>query len=235
MKKNLIFTLAIGNYSRYPTIKLMEDYAKKCGADYLPLKHTVINQSNLFFEKFFFVELLERYDRVFYVDGDVLVTPHAKNVFEEFPDEECFYAFAENDHGQWMDRDYCVNPLLDDCPEWPLQENGKKQYFNAGVFLVSKPLQKYFLNFRNVPNIPGIYEFGDQTYLNYIIAKNKIKFESLPHSFNRMNLGKNDPNNERYDSNFIHYAGPDLYGNGNRDLTIQNDINYLYKKNEIKS
>jgi lipopolysaccharide biosynthesis glycosyltransferase len=232
MKKNLVFSLSMGRYSNYQTINYMRDYAKKCDADFISLNHPVINHANIYFEKFFFVDLLDRYDRIFYVDCDVLVTPNAKNVFEEFSDDECFYAFAENDHNQWRDRDYCVNPLLGDCPEWPLQENGKRQYFNAGIFLVSKPLQKYFLNFRNVPNIPGIYEFGDQTYLNYLIVKNKIKFQSLPHSFNRMNLGKNDPNNERYNSNFIHYAGPDLYGNGNRDITIQNDINYLYKKNE---
>ena len=228
MKKNLIFSLTIGNYSNYQTTIFMENYAKKCGADYLPLQNTIINHSNLFFEKFYFVELLNLYDRIFYVDADVLVTPNAKNVFEEFPDENSFYAYAENDNYHWMDRDYCIDPLMSDCPEWPIQKNGKRQYFNAGIFLVSKPIQKYFINFRDVPNLPNIYEFGDQTYLNYLVVKNKIKFSSIPHSYNRMNLGKSDPDKDRYNSNFIHYAGPDLYGDGNRDLTISNDINFLY-------
>jgi lipopolysaccharide biosynthesis glycosyltransferase len=229
MKKNLIFTLAMGEYNNFPTLKYMKDYADKCDADYLPLNELKINHNHIFFEKFYFVDLLNQYDRVLYVDADVLVTPTAKNIFNEFKDENCFYAFAENDHSEMTNKDYCIQPLLNDCPEWPLQENGKKQYFNAGVFLVSKPLQKYFLNFRNVPNLPGIYEFGDQTYLNYLVAKNKIKFKSLPYSFNRMNMGKFDTEKERYFSDFIHYAGPDLYGSGHRETTVLQDINFLYK------
>lgn len=228
MKKNLIFTLAIGEYNNFPTLKYMKEYAKKCNADYLPLNEIKINHDHIFFEKFYFVELLNSYDRVLYVDADVLVTPNAENIFEEFFDYDCFYAFAENGSSGMTNKDYCIKPLLSECPEWPIQKNGLLQYFNAGIFLLSKPLQKYFLNFEKVPDLPGIYEFGDQTYLNYLIVKNKIKFESLPYSFNRMSMGEYDYNKERYNSNFIHYAGPDLYGDGNRNITIQQDIKFLY-------
>ena len=175
-----------------------------------------------------FVNLLEKYERVLYIDSDVMVTPSAKNIFEQYPDINKFYAYHENDYDPIMDRDYCINPLLGDCPNWPLGKNGKLQYFNAGVFLVSSPQKFAFNNYRNVPNLPSILNFGDQTYMNYIISKNNIIFESLDYSFNRMNLGKRDDSGERFNADFIHYAGIDTYGDGNKLKTIKSDYLKLY-------
>lgn len=43
-----------------------------------------------------------------------------------------------------------------------------------------------------------------------------------------MHLGNKDENNERFKANFIHYAGPDVYGNGNKNETMKNDYIKLY-------
>jgi lipopolysaccharide biosynthesis glycosyltransferase len=230
MKKNVIFTIGINNFDKLPTMLAMEEYSKKCDVDFFVLKNPMINYKNFYFEKFFFTYLLNKYDRVLYLDADVLITPDAENVFQKYPNEETFYAFNETDNNETMDRDPYVEPLLGDVPYWPLDKNNKKTYFNAGVFLVSKPNKKIFDSFKDIPNIPGILSFGDQTYLNYLVFKNKIPFESLDYSFNRMHLGNKDPKNERYSSNFIHYAGPDVYGDNNKFETINNDYINLYKK-----
>lgn len=229
MKKNVILNVAIGEHSNYTeTLKTISDYSKKCNADHFILDRNVINSYSIYFEKFFFVRLLDQYERVLYIDTDVLVTPHSKNIFEVYPDINKFYAYHENDFESVMDRDYCVKPLLNDCPNWPIEKNGKLQYFNAGVFLVSQPQKHAFKDFLNVPRLPTILNFGDQTYINYLISKHNIPFESIDYSFNRMNLGKRDDNGERFTANFIHYAGLDTYGNGNRLDTIKSDYLKLY-------
>jgi hypothetical protein len=61
-----------------------------------------------------------------------------------------------------------------------------------------------------------------------LVAKNNIPFESIDYSFNRMNLGKRDDMGLRFDANFIHYAGYDLYGTGDRLKTIKSDYSKLY-------
>jgi lipopolysaccharide biosynthesis glycosyltransferase len=229
MKKNVILNITIGEHRNYvESLKTIKKYSEKCEADHFVLENKVINQYSIYFEKFFFVNLLERYERVLYIDTDVLITPDAKNIFEEYSDINKFYAYHENDYDPIMDRDYCINPLLNDCPNWPLGKNGKLQYFNAGVFLVSNKQKQVFTNFLNVPNLPTILNFGDQTYLNYLIAKHNVLFESINYSYNRMNLGKKDESGERFKSNFIHYAGIDTYGSGNKLNTIKSDYLKLY-------
>ena len=43
-----------------------------------------------------------------------------------------------------------------------------------------------------------------------------------------MHLGKSDLNNERYKADFIHYAGPCQYGNGNKPETMKMDYDQFY-------
>lgn len=232
MKKYAVLTVAIGQHSLLNgNLESMKIYADKCDADFIKLTHSVINFHSIYFEKFFFVDLLESYERVLYLDADVLITPNAKNIFEEYPNPNFFVAYNETDFNEDMDRDFCVNPLLPYCEYWPIDEKGKHRYFNSGVMLISKNHLKYLKDFRNVPNIPGVINiFPDQTYLNYIISSNQVPFLDLDYSFNRMHLGKKDENEDRFKSNFIHYAGPDMYGNGDKYETMKIDFNKIYKK-----
>jgi lipopolysaccharide biosynthesis glycosyltransferase len=232
MKKQLVLTVSIGPHNNLiENFIAMESYAKKCNADFFRLQFPVINFHSLYFEKFVFIDFLERYDRVLYLDADVLITPIAENIFEKYPDSNKFYAYNETDYNQDMDRDFCVTPLLEDCPEWPIDDKNKYRYFNSGVMLISKEHLPVLKNFRNVPNVPGVINiFPDQTYLNYLISKSNTPFGYMDYSFNRMHLGKKDENYERYKSNFIHYAGPDIYGSGDKYVTIKNDYKKMYNK-----
>ena len=230
MKKNVIFTIGINGYDKLPTINAMQKYANFCDADFFILKNPTINYANFYFEKFFFINLLEKYERVLYLDADVLITPSAKNIFELYNDLDTFYAYNETDNTETMDRDPYVSPILPYVPYWPIDEKSKRTYFNAGIFLVSNKLKEHFVDYKNIPPIQNILSFGDQTYLNYLVFKNNINFVSLDYSFNRMHLGMKDESNERYKSNFIHYAGPDVYGNGNKTETIIKDYNSLYNE-----
>lgn len=229
MTKTAIFTIAINelDYFKY-TLSTIAKYAEKTNSDLTVLGAGVINFRNIYFEKFYIEKLLDVYDRVLYVDADVIITPHAGNIFKLYPDENTFYAYHENDHNEIMDRDMFVRPLLNDGLKWG-KLNGKYQYFNAGVMLVSKRQRTVFHNLRPFAHVPNIFDWNiDQTLLNYSVVKNDIQFQSLNNSFNRMFLGKEDNGNERYKADFIHYAGDEKCMNNNKLQTIKNDYKYFY-------
>lgn len=232
--KNAIFQFSIGYYgNRDKCIKSVNQYAKKYNIQHFLSQKSVINGPHIGFEKFQLFQLFNYgFDRVLYLDADILITPKAKNIFESYPDINKFYAYDENDNFEWMDRDKYIFNEKENI-EWPANNRNKKTYFNSGVMIFSKEIfEKYknIFDLSDIPNWPEIWYFGEQTIFNYWIVKNKIPFETINHSFNRMDLGKDDINNERYISDFIHYAGPCRYGNKNKDQTIEKDYQALYEK-----
>jgi lipopolysaccharide biosynthesis glycosyltransferase len=226
MKKKIIMSLALNGVSKEfnRSIFSIENYCEKYKIDLRILTQPTINGPHIFFEKFNFVSLLDNYEQVCYMDLDILITPNARNIFEACNEKNFFYAFEENSDLIHMRRDEFVRPLLNYCPDWPLNNLQKYRYFNAGIFVVSHLHKKCFENFINVPNINGIETFGDQTYMNYLITKNKIPFKYLDYSFNRMHLGLPDPENKRLQADIIHYAGQD-----NKGYRIENDYKLLYE------
>lgn len=212
--KLAIATLAIGNIDNFRTgIESTATYSKKIGCDYFLIDKIAVNYRHIFFEKLQIFNLLHNgYDRVLYLDADVIVTPKAKNIFEMYPDASKFYAYDENSHpnNDWMDRDGEVLSIPIDF-NWKKNSSGKFSYFNAGVMLASKGQENILVGMDKVPDVPGMWKYGDQTWLNYLVAKNNIPWESIDYSFNRMDLGQFDYNNDRYNADIIHYAGPCKY------------------------
>jgi lipopolysaccharide biosynthesis glycosyltransferase len=233
MSRNLIYQVFIGkpNAGYETCLKSVRDYTDKYGIDYFiqTVPRTAIGA---YFEKMFLVEKLGQYDRVAYIDADILVTPHAQNIFEKYPNPNVFYAYDENDVSEHMDRDPYVKELTPVIP-WPKNSRGKFVYFNTGVMIFSKPLLNEFnkmFSFDTIPKGPRVNYFAEQTYYNYWLQNSVIPFVSLDHSFNRMDLGLYDPRNVRYEANFIHYAGPCKYG-ADKYVTMVEDYKNLYGKN----
>jgi lipopolysaccharide biosynthesis glycosyltransferase len=233
--KTAIFQILIGpTRGQEYCIKSVLNYCKKYNIEHFLSQEVKINGPHIMFEKYQLFNLLNAgYDRVLYLDADVLITPNAENIFEKYFKMDKFYAYDENDKPEWMDRDNYIYENISNI-EWPINQKGKKQYFNAGIMLFSKEVfskYPYAFNLNDIPNWPNLWYFGEQTIVNYWIAKNKIPFESIDYSFNRMDLGEYDLKNDRYNANFIHYAGPCKYGNGNKNETIAEDFEFLYGKN----
>lgn len=212
--KKAIVSLAIGNANLYNVgLQSALDYSKRVDADFHVITEQIINYKHLFFEKLQLLSLFDQgYDRVLYLDGDVIVTPHAKDIFKEYPDETKFYAYDENSHpdNPCMDRDSDVEALPKDF-EWIKNSQGKYRYFNGGVMLFSKQHRFCFSGIQHVPDVPEMWIYGDQTVLNYLIAKGGVEWNTIDYSFNRMDLGKEDPQKKRFEANIIHYAGACLY------------------------
>lgn len=225
--KNLLLTLHLNLPVSY-AFKTFEYYCKKHNLHLINITKPSVNFTNVYFEKFIFLDLLEEYDRILYLDSDVLITPHAPNIFEIYSDENFFYAYHENSESDYMDRDKYIESITNKI-YWPTEENNKFRYFNAGVMLFSKNHKEFFANFKEeTEKHPELLSFGDQTILNYLSVKNNLPFKSLSADWNKMSLGMEDPYFERYSSNFIHYAGPDFYGNNNKQITMQQDYKVLY-------
>jgi lipopolysaccharide biosynthesis glycosyltransferase len=229
-----VFQIMIGEpgNQRY-CIQSVNKYCKKFGIKHFISQEFIIKKLHLGFEKYQLFKLFEfGIDRVLYLDADIMITPSAENIFEKYRDPNFFYAYDENGIPECTDRDRYIFEKQSSI-EWPINAKNKKQYFNTGVMLFSKETANKFFSsadFNDIPNWPNISYFGEQTVINYWAVKNKIPFKTIDHSYNRMDLGEDDINNDRYKSNFIHYAGPCRYGNKNKSETIKNDYENLYGK-----
>ncbi|MEZ8185552.1 glycosyltransferase [Shewanella sp. 5S214] len=107
--KKAIFTLAIGDENPMYRAALLsfEQYAQKVGADLIVSKefhypititdpqHTA---SPAWTEKLYIKEILKQYDRVLYVDADIIIQPDAENIFEVYDDLNTVYLFNEGEH-----------------------------------------------------------------------------------------------------------------------------------------
>lgn len=235
--KKAIYTIMLGNNPMFQfTRQAMQLYAEKVGAD-LIVRTTrltpILTANNLSIitacvEKLFIEDLLQIYDRVLYLDADVLITPFAPNIFEVYPDLNTVYLYNE---GQYIERSSCVDKIyqLFDYKEKWLKHNEKFIYYNAGIMLCSK--QSNFFQYKSLEEFESSYQqlpFHDQTYFNYLIQKSGMQHQSIDVKFNRMDsLGKPE---ERFQAFFIHYAG---YGYSsypqNKPQTIAQDFQQLYE------
>lgn len=194
--KRAVVTLSIGE--KYEKMRAVSEptfkaYAEKCGADYICIDSFKLNLTDPHFEKWQMLELLFDYDRILFIDGDILVTPDAPDLFAMLPYSHLagFFEDAFEDRSGIIEQSQAKMGDLG----W------SKGYLNSGVGLYSwihrplfqKPNGRYLVG-------PVV---GEQDEYNYRIVKYGYKVCSLPHFFNHMEMcGRNFD-----ESYFIHYAG----------------------------
>ncbi|MBE0366656.1 glycosyltransferase family 8 protein [Pseudoalteromonas aurantia] len=233
--KKAIFTLAIGDNPMYrAAIASFRYYADKVGADLIisdqlhfpiSIEKPKYNASPAWTEKLRIGDLLREYDRVLYVDADVLITPNARNVFELYTDRETTYWF---DEGVVQDRDNDIALVCDALGDvcWP-KNNERFVYYNAGIILTSKEsglFEKTKLD--DLQRICNEITHYDQSYFNYLLHRHSIKHASLDKAFNRMDMFGSD---DYLEADFIHYAGKGYAKNSRRrDVQFLKDFGNLY-------
>lgn len=223
MKKKAIFTIMIGDNPIFQKVRKNFDwYAKKCKADLIICDQPKLSKSIQFsssskaiiacLEKFQISNLLDQYEQILYLDADILITPHALNIFEYYDDPSYIYMFNE---GLYCSRKTAINEITqtmnDPQFQWPTKWMRLK-YYNAGVIIISKEQQSFFkmIHFEDFKRIQLVDMF-EQSYLNYLLLKHHYPIHSISHHFNRMeSFGVGI---FRFRSYFIHYAGGG-YGNG---------------------
>lgn len=198
MNKNLVLTICTGEkYQKlaeltHPTLK---SYAEKINADFLVIDKS--NKTSSHWEKFQIYDLLTKYERILFIDTDIIVRADSPNLFDIVP-KDSLGMFDEAPFTP--ERQYS---LMEACKDYNIklpQWNGK--YYNTGVMVISRIHREVF-------NHPGkeIFNFYEQGYLNAIIHKLEIKTFILPYQFNRMTCLDSITGEERFASYFIHYAG----------------------------
>jgi len=234
--KKAIFTLAVGDNPMYRgAVKTFQRYADIVGADlvvaeelHYPIKlenprHTA---SPAWTEKLYIGELLKTYDRVLYLDADIIVAPHAENIFDVYPDLETMYMFNE---GQYLERQHVIDKLtaiMGPLDNWP-SVNDKPVYYNVGCMLISNQCPLFDIaTLEDLQKICNHIQYYEQTYFNYLLHRDGLKHEHISEKFNRMDaLG-----NENYrEASFIHYAGRG-YTNSTlkREARFVNDLCELF-------
>jgi hypothetical protein len=203
MKKRAVVTLCIGK--RYEAIArvthaTLREYARRCSADFLVLNRSQGQQ--VFFEKLRIGSLLDDYERVLYLDTDIIVRADAPDLFAQVREDE-LAMYPEGDFAP----ERCDNMIAYltrlDVPYrlW----NGK--YYNTGVILASTRHRDIFIFPEDelVERFTG--PFMEQDYVNLMILLRRPKMAELDHRFNRMFCIESPAREHRLDSYFVHYAG----------------------------
>jgi hypothetical protein len=202
MKKHLVLTIAVGDtykqiaHFTHPTLRA---YAERIGADFMAIDES--NSSSPHWEKFQIYDLLNQYERIIYLDTDVLVRDDCPDLFDVVPASH-LGVFNEAPFTEAR-----ATSLFEVCKEYDVKlPDWDGKYFNTGVMVISR-VHKYLFK---KPDKEA-FSFYEQGYLNMKIAQDKIWTQELRYQYNRMSCMDAITGEERHASYIMHYAGfPDL-------------------------
>lgn len=198
--KTAVVTMCIGeDWERmadltHPTIK---EYSDKIKSDFVLINYPQIGLEEVGFEKCQLHDILSYYDRVIYLDTDIIVTKRCPNLFEVVPEND-LGAFIESNYWEYskevnhFERIKKVQEKLGDI-------NWTKDYFNTGVMVLSKRHKNMF----KLGN-KYVIDLREQTQLNFYSKLLGFWVHDIGIRFNKMDFV--NPN-ERFESYIIHYAG----------------------------
>lgn len=208
-----IFHGELGEQYKALTLSRMNAYAWKVGA------HVVLGQvrthyvadefANVQYAKLSTMhEALESYDRVLWLDADVIVTDRAPNIFDIVPmmhwagfDEAA--VFLDRTDG-WRERFHEVHRHMKDvCERDSLAiPDSRSMYFNCGVQLAHSSMRELY----EPPDNPDNHPWGEQSRVNVRLhLRPEIPVYCLPECFNHMMwLSRSNYLKTAW---FIHYCG----------------------------
>ena len=198
-----LVTLAIGSGFQdvaRATEGSLRRYANRHGLDFVIIDEPLISAHPVY-DKFACYHLLDIYERLIFVDSDVLIAPETPNLLDIVP-EDSFGAYMVSDHTDLHDEAIVlVQEVLGDL-SW------QHDYFNGGVMVFSRNHKKVF-DYED-PDLslwaetPGT-AYREQTYLNFKVRQYGLPIFDIGFKFNHtLAVGKSD---ERFGSFIIHCKG----------------------------
>lgn len=207
------------------THPLIEQYARRVGADFLPLSHATPFQGDgkWHYRIFALNALLMSYDRIVHFDSDMVINPWCPNIFETVPETHVGTIFEDVGSRQASRRMY----IGDVQRQWG-NVGWTAGYINTGVFVVSRCHRNIFCT-----NAGQVWNgFGyDDVHLGYMIHKFGHPVYELPFQWNHMTMFSEDWNGNanRFNSYIMHYAGKGVFDKDvdSRNEQIRRDITII--------
>jgi ADP-heptose:LPS heptosyltransferase len=185
-EKRAIVTVVIGKEAEKENkvaIKSLVNYGIKVDAEVVLITKELIKSVPPHLQKFQMKELLNKFDRILYVDADILIHPNCPDLFEIVPADHVG-AVPDCHNGKWGN----INRFNEAIAAQDKLGNANWQsgYFNSGVIVFSKEHKDLFGN----PELRKDFDsqFRDQTLINYNLFKNNYKFFPLETRFNGMEI-----------------------------------------------
>ncbi len=200
MSKKLVLTIAMG--AAYKSISKLTQpslkaYAKKIGAEFFCINDQKISKTTPHWEKFQIYEMLDTFDRILYVDTDILIRSDCPDLFEEVPEGK----LGMFNEAKFTDRSKEL--MIDICKSYNVKLPGwDGKYYNSGVIVISQTHKELFKK----PDME-VFSFYEQSYINMKIAQMGVGMHELDYKFNRMACMDKFTGESRYASYVMHYAG----------------------------
>ena len=221
MSKLLITTRAddsIEYYTKY-THPIIMEYAKKCNADFMILDESAPaegDDNKAAYRIMQQYDLHDHYDRILCMDSDIIINPHAPNIFELVPDDKIGSILEDTVlDDRIADRREAIKNVQKYWKDIGWEEN----YIQTGVILTSSTHKDIF------QPVDGEYWSGrgsDDIHIGYQIHRLGHSLFELPFQYNHTGL-YSEPrggSHDRAKSYFVHYAG----GSGCKELLVQDCI-----------
>jgi len=212
---NAVVTIALGSEFQQMaamTAPLTAGYARRIGAEFLEIGQT---STAPHFEKFRLFDLLLKYDRIVYLDTDLIVNDNCPDLFSLVPVDR-FGAWFPSRMGPGFEGAIAqAQSALGDIG-W------RGEYFNSGVMVVSRCHREMFATPYNY--LDGFFE---QTLLNYRVQK--LKFPKVDIGWRCNHTGRVRHPAGWLASPVIHYAGLGHTPGVSRVEQIRRDLKLLGK------
>lgn len=196
-----VATLAIGaDELAQVTVPRLRRYTRWLRAQFVLIDTPRINGPTVHWEKLQVGRLLEDFDRVLFLDLDILLRKTAPNFFMAYPETHRFVAHDESWIWRIKKLDVEGN-ILHHLEMQGFEPERVDGYFNSGVMLASREHRHLF----DVPKVFAPSPYFEQCYLNANRIHLKIPWEKMPHSFNAVGCGLR--RNLRDCGRVLHFAG----------------------------
>ena len=186
--KRAIVTIVTGSFHRFLatlTHYYLKNYAAKVKADFIILTNDDKDSKSCCWLKYKMKDLLSTYDRILYIDTDIIVNDKTPDLFDIVP-EDSIGCYNEITHSRtWVD---CTYPkYISAVGENPEKWYDGTFYMNAGLMLFGRQHSKLF----TLPTTPEAFKhdwdlMGDQSWFNMNVQRYKLKVHDLGVPYNAM-------------------------------------------------
>lgn len=193
MSRQAVITLCIGELSYSSiTIPVIRDYSCKIGADFYSITQSSVPQNKPHhpkLDKFQIHEFLDHYDRILFLDSDMVIHPHCPNLFE-LVDPDHLGVVCET--SPYFNRDQVFQEA---CQYYGIPYPGHaNHWFNSGMMVISQAHRPLFAWPEKVTSFaarnldgslaPPRFRWWDMPLLNCERLRLNIEIQDLGYRYN---------------------------------------------------